>query len=245
MSSYSWVEIPASTASNVRFEALPPQSHPCDMQDCVICESLLQQLEYKDSLLEDSRLRRKALKRKNTRERRRWHKLERYTGVLEQELAEIREKLFVPVDADIDSLLSTYGMRDALLGRVQEVIEEWDDNVMNQVNADVFMSETLERNNVLENAAAGLTVRNENLSLIVSRLKADKKRLTKEIFLCTIPFIIETPLAEQEETLDALTWYCLENDADVVKLAQHFEMHVLDKGVDSELDDIVEAYRLC
>jgi DNA repair exonuclease SbcCD ATPase subunit len=217
----------------------------CDMKECVICESLTQQLEYKESLLEEARLKHKVLKRKNNRERRRWHKLERYVGSLEAELSAIQKNLLVPIEADLDGLLSTYGLRDALLNRVQEVIEEWDDNVMNQVNADVFIADVLARNNVLENNVASFAVRNENLSAIVNKLKADKKRLTKEVFLCTIPFSIEITLEEQEETLDALTWHCLENDADVTKLAMHFELWMIDKGIDKELDDIVEAYRLC
>jgi hypothetical protein len=218
---------------------------PCNMKECAICESLAQQLSYKDILLEEARVKTKALKRKRFRERRRWNKLERYTSSLEAQLATVHENLFVPIDTDLDSMLSTYGLRDALLSRVQEVINAWDDNVMHQVNADVFIGDVLARNNVLENNVASFAVRNENLSLAVSRLKKDKERLTKEVFLCTIPFMIGTLLDEQEETLDALTWHCLENDADVIKLAQHFEMHIFDKGVDSELDDIVEAYRLC
>jgi hypothetical protein len=247
MTSTSWVEETATVtnANNFKFRTLSPQSQSCNMQDCVICESLAQQLEFKQNLLVAERLKNRVLKKKKGRAQHKWRKLERYTSSLEKELAELRNDTFIPIDEDLESLLSTYGLRDALLERVQEVIQEWDDNIMNQVNADVFIANILERNRTLENIAAGLSVRNENLRMIVNNLKHDKKRLIREVLIGIIPFTYATPPAEAEEILDALTWHCWENNADVIKVAEHFELYLENKSVDNELDDIMEAYRLC
>jgi len=139
--------------------------------------------------------------------------------------------------------LSTCEMRDALLSRIQAVIGEWDDNILYQANADVFIKDILQRNNVLENNTATFVIRNENLSRTVAELKRDKEYLTREVFAHIIGFTVETTLDEMDEVLDALTWHCLQTAGDVAQLASHFELCNVDKGIDHELDVIVETYR--